>query len=130
MGMKKIRSKKMNVSDDNVFKALADASRRKILDHLHKKRGQTLNELCENHQMTRQAVSKHLLILEKANLVVTRKEGRHKLHYLNPIPVQEIYTRWIGKFEQSRLQALDNLKRALTNPAQKRGAKRENQHEK
>ena len=64
--------------------------------------------------MSRQAVSKHLLILEKANLVVTRKEGRHKLHYLNPVPVYEIYTRWIGRFEQGRLAALDNLKQALT----------------
>ena len=111
----------MNVSDGDVFKALADASRRKILDHLRMKKGLTLNELCENHEMSRQAVSKHLLILEKANLVVTRKEGRNKLHYLNPVPVYEIYTRWIGQFEQGRLAALDNLKQALT---------KENRHEK
>ena len=112
--MKDFKSKKMNISDDNVFKALADASRRKILDHLRMKKGLTLNGLCENHKMSRQAVSKHLLILEKANLVSTRKEGRHKLHYLNPVPIYEIYSRWIGKFEQGRLAALDNLKQALT----------------
>ncbi len=99
---------------DKVFKALADSSRRKILDHLHAKNGQTLNELCEYHDMSRQAVSKHLLILEKANLVTTRKEGRHKKHYLNPVPVQEIYMRWIGKFERGHLKALHNLKAALT----------------
>ena len=98
---------------DKVFKALADASRRKILDRLRVKNGLTLNELCENHEMSRQAVSKHLLILEKANLVVTRKEGRNKRHYLNPVPVHEIYMRWIGKFEEGRLQALHNLKQAL-----------------
>ncbi len=99
---------------DKAFKALADASRRKILDRLHKKNGLTLNELCENHEMSRQAVSKHLLILEKANLVITRKEGRNKRHYLNPVPIHEIYMRWIGKFEEGRLDALYNLKQALT----------------
>ena len=111
----------MNISDDKIFKALADVSRRKILDHLRDKKGLTLNELCEDHQMSRQAVSKHLLILETANLVSTRKEGRNKLHYLNPVPVYEIYTRWIGQFERGRLAALDNLKQALT---------KENRHEK
>ena len=115
------KNKKGVVPDDNVFKALADASRRKILDHLRVKKGLTLNELCENHAMSRQAVSKHLLILEKANLVGTRKVGRNKLHYLNPVPIYEIYTRWIGQFEQGRLAALDNLKQALT---------KENRHEK
>ena len=99
--------------EDKVFKALADASRRGILDRLRVKNGLTLNELCENHKMSRQAVSKHLFILEKANLVVTKKEGRHKLHYLNPVPVHEIYMRWIGKFEQGRLDALYNLKQVL-----------------
>lgn len=85
------------------------------MDRLRTKNGQTLNELCAGHKMSRQAVSKHLLILEKANLVVTRKKGRHKLHYLNPVPVHDIYMRWIGKFEKARLQALDNLKQALNN---------------
>ena len=100
--------------DSKVFKALADASRRKMLDRLRTNNGLTLNELCAKHAMSRQAVSKHLLILEKANLVITRKQGRNKLHYLNPVPIYEIYTRWIGQFERGRLQALDNLKHALT----------------
>lgn len=100
-------------NDDAVFKALADASRRKLLDRLHKKGGQTLGELCERHDMSRQAVTKHLALLEAANLVVTVWRGREKLHYLNPVPINEIATRWIGKFEQGRLQALHNLKQAL-----------------
>lgn len=100
-------------SDDLVFKALADESRRKILDRLRVKQGLTLNEICGFHQMSRQAISKHLRILEKANLVVSRKQGRFKLHFLNPVPINEIYTRWIGKYEQGRLAALDNLKQAL-----------------
>ena len=99
--------------DDLVFKALADINRRKILDRLRAKQGLTLHEICRSYDMSRQAVSKHLLILEKANLVVTRKEGRFKLHYLNPVPIHEIYSRWIGKFEQGRLDALYNLKQAL-----------------
>lgn len=99
--------------EDKVFKALADASRRALLDHLRKDNGQTLGALCAQHDMTRQAVTKHLAILEDANLVVTVKRGREKLHYLNPVPIERIYSRWIGKFEQSRLQALDNLKLAL-----------------
>ncbi|MBI3523343.1 MAG: helix-turn-helix transcriptional regulator [Betaproteobacteria bacterium] len=103
----------MVADDDAVFKALADASRRKLLDRLHKKNGQTLGQLCEQHDMSRQAVTKHLGLLEAANLVVTVKRGREKLHYLNPVPINEIYTRWIGKFEQGRLQALHNLKQAL-----------------
>jgi len=99
--------------DDAVFKALADSSRRDLLDRLREKNGQTLNELCEQHDMSRQAVTKHLLLLESANLVVTVRRGREKLHYLNPVPINDIYTRWIGKFEQGRLQALHNLKLAL-----------------
>ena len=99
--------------DDKVFKALADASRRQLLDRLRKKGGLTLGELCEQHDMTRQAVTKHLTLLEAANLVVTVRRGREKLHYLNPVPINEIYTRWIGKFEQGRVQALNDLKRAL-----------------
>ena len=73
----------------------------------------SLAELCEKHDMSRQAVTKHLDLLEAANLVVTKKQGREKLHYLNPVPIHEIYMRWIGKFEQSRLDALHNLKQAL-----------------
>ena len=98
---------------DEVFKALADASRRSLLDRLHTRNGQTLNELCEGLEMTRQAVTKHLVILEEANLVTTIKHGREKLHYLNPVPIQTLYARWIGRFEEGRLQALDNLKQAL-----------------
>ncbi|MFZ3324867.1 MAG: metalloregulator ArsR/SmtB family transcription factor [Methylocella sp.] len=103
----------MVTNDDKVFKALADASRRELLDRLRKKNGQTLSELCEGHDMSRQAVTKHLVLLEGANLVVTAKRGREKLHYLNPVPINEIYMRWIGKFERKQVQALHNLKQAL-----------------
>jgi DNA-binding transcriptional ArsR family regulator len=99
--------------EDKVFKALADSSRRQLLDRLRKKNGLTLGELCEGHDMSRQAVTKHLALLETANLVVTEWRGREKLHYLNPVPINEIYMRWIGKFEKERLQALHNLKQAL-----------------
>ncbi len=98
---------------DRVFKALADASRRKLLDRLFTESGQTLNELCRRLDMTRQAVSKHLAILEEANLVATVRRGREKLHYLNPVPIHEIGERWIGKFERGRLQALSDLKKNL-----------------
>ena len=98
---------------DEVFKALADASRRELLDRLRADNGQTLNELCACLDMTRQAVSKHLGILEEANLVATVKQGREKLHYLNPVPLHEITERWIGKFERHRLQALSELKKGL-----------------
>jgi DNA-binding transcriptional ArsR family regulator len=98
---------------DEVFKALADASRRKLLDRLRADNGQTLNELCARLDMTRQAVSKHLGILEEANLVATVKQGREKLHYLNPVPIHDIAERWIGKFERQRLQALSELKKGL-----------------
>ncbi len=98
---------------DAVFKALADASRRELLDRLRAENGQTLNELCARLAMTRQAVSKHLALLEGANLVATVRRGREKLHYLNPVPIHEIAERWIGKFERSRLQALSEMKRAL-----------------
>ena len=103
---------------DKVFKALADPSRRELLDRLRADNGQTLNELCaqlakSGAQMTRQAVSKHLGLLEDANLVATVKRGREKLHYLNPVPIHEIGERWIGKFERSRLQALSDLKKNL-----------------
>jgi len=98
---------------DAVFKALADASRRQLLDRLRERNGQTLGELCANLAMTRQAVTKHLGILEDANLVATVKRGREKLHYLNPVPIHEIAERWIGKYEGHRLQALADLKKGL-----------------
>jgi DNA-binding transcriptional ArsR family regulator len=98
---------------DEVFKALADASRRSLLDRLHAENGQTLNELCDGLAMTRQAVTKHLAILEAANLVSTVKRGREKLHYLNPLPIHRIGERWIRKFERGKLQALSDLKRKL-----------------
>ena len=105
----------MVTHDDQVFKALADASRRKLLDRLRRKGGLSLAEMCEKHDMSRQAVTKHLALLEAANLVVTKKQGREKLHYLNPVPIHEIYMRWIGKFEQGRVAALHNLKQAHVN---------------
>lgn len=103
----------MSDQGDMVFKALGDSSRRDLLDRLRIKGGLTLSELCEGHEMSRQAVTKHLGILEAANLVVTIKQGREKLHYMNPVPIHEIYTRWIGQFETARLEALGNLKEAL-----------------
>ena len=98
---------------NEVFKALADASRRRLLDELFKNNGQTLGELCEHLDMTRQAVTKHLVILEQAKLVAVVWRGREKLHYLNPMPLHEIYERWIGKYERHRLQALSDLKKGL-----------------
>ena len=98
---------------DLVFKALADVSRRKLLDTLHSHDGQTLSELCAHHDMTRQAVTQHLNVLEAAGLVITIWRGREKLHFLNPVPLQAIYDRWIRKFERSRLKAIHDLKRRL-----------------
>jgi len=98
---------------DEVFKALADPTRRELLDRLRADNGQTLNELCHRLAMSRQAVSKHLAILEDANLVATVRRGREKLHYLNPVPIGEIHDRWIGKYEKARIAALADLKRAL-----------------
>jgi len=98
---------------DLVFRALADGSRRELLDRLFADNGQTLGELCRRLDMTRQAVSKHLAILEEANLVATVRRGREKLHYLNPVPINQIAERWIGKFERHRLQALSELKTKL-----------------
>ena len=98
---------------DAVFKALADESRRKLLDQLHKSSGQTLGGLCQHLDMTRQAVTKHLRLLENANLVAVVWRGREKLHYLNPVPIHEISERWIGKYERHRLQALGDLKKGL-----------------
>jgi DNA-binding transcriptional ArsR family regulator len=101
------------MSMDRVFKALADPSRRRLLDRLRARNGQTLSELGTGLDMTRQAVAKHLALLEAANLVASVRRGREKLHYLNPVPIQGIYERWIGKFERHRLQALSDLKRSL-----------------
>lgn len=103
----------METDLDNVFKALADSSRRNLLDRLRKDTGLTLGELCQGLDMTRQAVTKHLALLEAANLVVTVKRGREKLHYLNPVPIHDVYMRWVGKFDEGRVQALHNLKQAL-----------------
>jgi len=100
-------------NDDVVFKALADASRRKLLDRLRLRNGQTLGDLCSGMNMTRQAVAKHLGILGKANLVSWKRDGRERLHYINPVPINEIAERWITKFESSRLQALSRLKNNL-----------------
>jgi DNA-binding transcriptional ArsR family regulator len=103
----------MVANEDRVFKALADASRRQLLDRLRQEGGLTLGALCQGHDMSRQAVTKHLVLLEAASLVVSVKRGREKLHYLNPVPIHEIYMRWIGKFERKQVQALFNLKQAL-----------------
>jgi len=98
---------------DRVFKALADPTRRRLLDLLHRENGQTLTALSAGMDMTRQAVTQHLQLLEEANLVAVVWQGREKLHYLNPVPLHEIAARWIGKFERNRLDALRDLKRKL-----------------
>lgn len=98
---------------DKVFKALADASRRALLDDLHREPGQTLGALASRLDMTRQAVSQHLAVLEAANLVATVRQGREKLHYLNPVPIHEAHARWIAKFERPALDALASLKQRL-----------------
>jgi len=98
---------------DDVFKALADASRRLLLDRLRARNGQTLGELAGTIDMSRQAVTKHLAVLEEANLVVTISRGREKLHYLNPAPIHDIARRWIAEYEKTRVAALADLKRAL-----------------
>jgi DNA-binding transcriptional ArsR family regulator len=98
---------------DTVFKALADPSRRELLDRLHTNNGQSLTDLCKGLDMTRQSVTQHLGVLEDANLVSIRWQGREKLHYFNPVPIHEIYERWIRKFEEERLSALHDLKRKL-----------------
>jgi DNA-binding transcriptional ArsR family regulator len=103
-------------TNDPLFKALADPSRRTLLDLLYDHDGRTLIELCEHLDMTRQAVAQHLAVLEAANLVTTQWRGREKLHFLNPVPLQKLYERWIAKFERPRLKALADLKRRLENP--------------
>src|ERR1700741_4920256 len=101
------------MSMDAAFKALADKSRRQLLDRLHNKNGQSLGELCEGLTMSRQAVTKHLAILQDDNLVPSKRQGRAKLHFINPVPINDIAERWIGKFERGRLAALSDLKRKL-----------------
>ena len=101
------------MEEDAVFRALADASRRRLLDRLHLRNGQTLGQLCQGLEMTRQAVAKHLAVLEEANLVSWKRQGREKLHFINPVPINDIAERWIGKYEQGRLNALSDLKKNL-----------------
>ena len=103
----------MAMDEGAVFRALADASRRRLLDRLLVKNGQTLGELCQGLDITRQAVAKHLSILEQANLVSWKRHGREKLHFINPVPINEIAERWIRKFERPRLSALSQLKKRL-----------------
>jgi DNA-binding transcriptional ArsR family regulator/uncharacterized protein YndB with AHSA1/START domain len=98
---------------DEVFRALADASRRQLLDSLNSRNGQTLGELCGQLDMARQSASKHLAVLEEANLVTTVWRGRQKLHYLNAEPINAIAERWIGQYSRERVRALTDLKRAL-----------------
>src|SRR3974390_395382 len=98
---------------DQLFKALADPSRRKLLDLLYANGGKTLGQLCDHLDMPRQSATQHLELLEAANLVATPWRGREKLHFLNPVPLQDIYERWIAKFEKPRLKALHDLKRRL-----------------
>ncbi|HEX3837563.1 MAG TPA: metalloregulator ArsR/SmtB family transcription factor [Steroidobacteraceae bacterium] len=101
------------MQDDDVFRALADASRRTLLDRLQRRDGQTLNELCAGLAMTRQAVTKHLAILQSANLIAVQRQGRAKLHFINPVPINDIAERWISKFQRHHLRALSALKKAL-----------------
>lgn len=101
------------MDDDKVFKALADPSRRKLLDRLRERNGQTLNELCESMDMKRQSVTQHLSLLEQANLISTVRRGREKRHFINPVPIYEVYGRWIRKFEEARLSLLHDLKQEL-----------------
>jgi DNA-binding transcriptional ArsR family regulator len=98
---------------DKVFKALADPNRRLLVDRLHKRPGQTLTQLCQGLDMARQSVTQHLGLLEEANLISIRWQGREKLHYFNPVPIHDIYVRWIRKFEVAHLEALNNLKSKL-----------------
>src|ERR671925_1600054 len=105
---------------DDVFRALADPSRRLLLDSLNERNGQTLRELGSRLDMARQSVSKHLAVLEAANLVTTVRRGREKLHYLNAAPINEIADRWITQYERNRVRALADLKRALEDPGMER----------
>ncbi|MEI4472595.1 ArsR/SmtB family transcription factor [Frigidibacter sp. MR17.24] len=105
------------MEDDKVFKALADPGRRRLLDLLCETNGQTLGQLCASMQMTRQSVTQHLGLLEEANLVSTERRGREKLHFINPVPLYEVFHRWIAKFEENRLGLLHDLKQALERDA-------------
>jgi DNA-binding transcriptional ArsR family regulator len=98
---------------DKVFKALGDPTRRQLLDRLCEQNGQTLGQLCENLGMARQSATQHLAILEAANLVSTVRRGREKLHFINPVPLHEVYERWVRKFERQRLSLLHELKQEL-----------------
>src|SRR6185436_13918221 len=97
--------------DEQLFKALADSTRRAMLDRLHERNGQTLSELCDGFGMARQSAAQHLEILEAANLIATVRRGREKLHYLNPVPLHEMQERWIDKFERPRLRTLSTIKK-------------------
>lgn len=101
------------MNDDKVFKALADPGRRKLLDRLCERNGQTLGQLCETLDMTRQSVTQHLALLEEANLISTVRRGREKLHFINPVPLHDVYERWVRKFEEGRLRLLYDLKQDL-----------------
>jgi DNA-binding transcriptional ArsR family regulator len=101
------------MTDDKVFKALADPGRRSLLDRLYERNGQTLGQLCESMEMTRQSVTQHLNLLEDANLISTVRRGREKLHFINPVPLHDIYERWVRKFEMERLTHLHNLKNTI-----------------
>ena len=107
----------MAEDDDLVFKALADPTRRALLDRLFVRDGQTLTELESEVDMTRFGVMKHLKVLEEANLVVTRRSGREKLHYLNPVPIRLIHDRWIDKYTEAHTRSLVDLKRQLEEQA-------------
>lgn len=108
----------------DLFQALADPTRRQLLDCLYEKRGQTLSELSTGASMSRQGIAKHLAILERANLVTTQWDGRCKRHFLNPVPITEIVHRWVGKFEDARLEALADLKSQCETDLQNRKQKR------
>ena len=101
------------MNSDKVFKALADPTRRKLLDLLYERNGQTLGQLCEHLAMARQSATQHLGILEDADLVSTIRRGREKLHFINPVPLHEVYERWVRKFERQRLSLLHDLKKEL-----------------
>ncbi|HEX4820808.1 MAG TPA: metalloregulator ArsR/SmtB family transcription factor [Acidimicrobiales bacterium] len=103
--------------DDRIFKALADPTRRRLLDRLFERDGRTLSELEGEQDMTRFGVMKHLRVLEEAGLVITRRRGREKLHFLNPVPIRLIHDRWIDKYTERQVSALADLKHELENPA-------------
>lgn len=107
----------MSHDDDRVFKALADPTRRLLLDRLFERDGRTLTDLESDLEMTRFGVMKHLRILEDANLVVTKRQGREKLHFLNPVPIREVHDRWIDKYTERRVKALVELKDELEEEA-------------